>query len=91
MKSKIIDTLIVFGTLFAIAMFLILLYYSITFWTKAYIDTTTIQAKMFWIGLLWAIIYSIGNQVLSLIRESAKNFKSLLGRREVVNVQKRTV
>lgn len=72
-----LDILILTTCLICIAAFLTMTYYSLQYWIPTFKMTTTIQAKMFWINLMTAIIYAAMEFVVLFIREFGKTIRNM--------------
>ena len=71
------DVLIGFACLFAIAMFIVVMVCSLKYFSAVMTDSirAELNAKMFWIGLIVAIIYTSSQFIIEFIKSFAKTFK----------------
>ena len=73
--SNLLNVIIAFSCLFAIAMFVVIIAGSLQYWNEAYKSTVEVSAKLFWCGLLVAILYSCGHFSVDFIRGFANTIK----------------
>ena len=75
--SNLLNVIIAFSCLFAVAMFVVIMGGSLQYWNEAYNSTVEVSAKLFWSGLLVAILYSCGHFSIDFIRGFASTIKRL--------------
>lgn len=75
--SIIVDILIAFASLFAIFIFLLVLYHSIYYCLDLVVASQTLRAKMFFTGLLIAIVAGTLDFTQVFINSFAKSFRDI--------------
>lgn len=78
--NKVADVVIILFAIIAIYMFINVLIGSIHEWSLNFPKDGDKDTKMFWIGILAAIIYAVGNWILDFINMFAKSFRSLFSK-----------
>lgn len=73
--SRIFDVLILITCIVGIGIFLTMDYYAILFWRTTYATTIGVQAQMFWVALLVAILYSSMQFIVLFINSFGETIK----------------
>jgi len=80
--NVVVSLLILFTSLFGTFILLVALYFACNYWIGAFQSTIDIEAKMFWILLLLAIINGVTDYITMFINSFAKELKMLLQKRK---------
>jgi hypothetical protein len=80
-QSKFIDFLIAFGSLFSVMIFIIILYGSLKYFIGLDLGNANFNAQMFYFGLMCAVVYSIGNWIVSFVNDFEKSYNNLISKR----------
>ena len=81
--DKLLDVFALFGCIFAVIMIIVMLKYSLNYWIPTFQATQTLEAKMFWTGLLIAIVWTSGQVFSGFINEFAKAYRSLFNAKDI--------
>ena len=82
--SKLTDVLGMFASLFAIAMFIVVLIGALRYWNSSMISILSFDARMFWIGLIVAIIAGTMYFVEMFIKVFGSCYKDLFSNKKEV-------
>jgi len=75
--SQAADVFILFAMAFGFAMIVICLYYAIVQWLVFFKPITDLPGRMFWIGLLIAIVSGISNLFERFVKQFAISYNNL--------------
>lgn len=86
---KIIDSLVIFASLFMIVILLVVLFYSLEYWVGVYVLIESFSQKMFSIGLIISVVTVLAQWIEGRLRLILKIVNSSKGGTNVREIRKK--